>query len=213
MPHYLTDPQKIAVETFDKIREQANLGGFSRDEVQIVLQMIRACGEPTLAEKIRISPNVMKVGKKAIKNYGNILYDFGTVKCALDEALLYQEPLCFVRKASVISQARANKQSRSMTGVSQWKNYVKGSIALFGHSSTALMYLLEMIKSKTFEKPALIIATNCGFVNAAESKQLLMDSYDELEIEYITVEGTNGGSMLAAAAFNTLLRVQKEEYV
>lgn len=213
MSNYLCDPHKIEAETFDKIREQANLEGFSHDEIQVVLQMIRVCGEPALAEKTHISPNAIKASKKAIKNYANILYDFGAVKCGLDEALLYQEPLCFVQKAAVISQAKANKQSRAMTGVSQWKNYIKGSIAIFGHSSTALIYLLEMIKTKQFDKPALIIATNSGFVNATAGKRSLMDSYDELEIEYITVEGTTGGSMLAAAAFNTLLRIQRKEYV
>nr|CAA6829476.1 MAG: Precorrin-8X methylmutase [uncultured Thiotrichaceae bacterium] len=213
MVNYLCDPHKIEIETFNKIREQADLEGFSSDEIQIVMQMIRAWGEPELATKIRISPKAIKAGKKAIKNYATMLYDFGTVKCALEDALLYQEPMCFIQKASVISQAKANKQSRAMTAVSQWKNYVKGSIAIFGQSSSALMYLLEMVKKKEFEKPALIIATNSGFVNAAEGKQILMDSYDELEIEYITVEGTIGGSMLAAAAVNALLRVQKGELV
>lgn len=213
MINYLCDPHKIEIETFDKIREQANLEGFSSDEVQIVLQMIRMWGEPALAEKIHFSPNAIKAGKKAIKNYANMLYDVETVKCALEDSLLYQEPMCFIRKASTISQAKANKQSRAMTAVSYWKNYINGGIAIFGQSSSALMYLLDMIKTKEFDKPALIIATNSGFVNAAEGKQLLMDSYDELGVEYITLEGTVGGSMLAAAAVNALLKVQKGEYV
>jgi precorrin-8X/cobalt-precorrin-8 methylmutase len=213
MTNYLSDPQKIESKTFDKIREQADLQRFSSDEKQIVMHMVRVCGEPALADKIHISPRAVKVGKRAVKKYANILYDFETVKCAMDDSLLYQEPMCFVSKAAIISQAKANKQSRAMTAVSQWKNYVKDSIAVFGYSSSALMYLLEMIKNKEFDKPALIIATNPGFVNAAEGKQLLMDSYDELEIEYITLEGTIGGSMLAAAALNALLKVQKEEFV
>lgn len=213
MTNYLSDPQKIESKTFDRIREQTDLQRFDNDEKQIVLHMIRICGEPALADKIHISPKAIRTGKKAVKKYANILYDFDTVKCALDENLLYQEPMCFVSKAAIISQAKANKQSRAMTAVSQWKNYVKGSIAVFGYSSSALMYLLEMIKSKEFDKPALIIATNPGFVNATAGKQLLMDSYDELEIEYITVEGTIGGSMLAAAALNGLLKVQREELV
>ncbi|MEZ5535034.1 MAG: precorrin-8X methylmutase [Thiolinea sp.] len=213
MTNYLSDPQKIESKNFDRIRELADLQRFSHDEKQIVIQMIRVCGEAALADKIHISPNAVKVGLKAIKKYANILYDFDTVKCGLNESLLYQEPMCFVSKASVISQAKANKQSRAMMAVSQWKSYVLDSIAIFGHSSSALMYLLEMVKNKEFDKPALIIATNSGFVNAEEGKQLLMDSYDELGIEYITIEGTIGGSMLAAAAMNALLKVQKEEFV
>ncbi len=213
MTSYLCDPHKIEIETFDKIREQANLEGFSGDEIQIVLHMIRMWGEPGLADKIYFSPNAIDIAKKAIKNYANILYDVEPVKCALDESLLYQEPMCFIRKASAISQAKANKQSRAMTAVSHWKNYVNGSIAIFGQSSSALMYLLDMIKSKEFDKPALIIATNSGFVNAAKGKQLLRDSYADLEVEYITLAGTIGDSTLAAAALNALLKVQKGDFV
>lgn len=213
MTNYLSDPQKIESKTFERIREQTDLQRFTNDEKQIVMHMIRTCGEPALAEKIHISSEAVKVGKRAIKKYANMLYDFETVKCALDESLLYQEPMCFVSKAAIISQAKANKQSRAMTAVRQWKNYVQGSIAIFGYSSSALIYLLEMIKTREFDKPALIIATNPGFVNAAEGKRLLMDSYAELEIEYITIEGTIGGSMLAAAAMNALLKIQKEELV
>ncbi|CAA6810443.1 MAG: Precorrin-8X methylmutase [uncultured Thiotrichaceae bacterium] len=213
MANFLCDPHKIEIETFDKIREQANLEGFSSDEVQIVLHMVRMWGEPALSQKIHFSPKAIKAGKKAIKNYANMLYDVETVQCALEKSLLYQEPMCFIRKASTISQAKASKQSRAMTAVSHWKNYIKGGIAIFGQSSSALMYLLDMIKTKEFDKPALIIATNSGFVNAAEGKQLLRDSYDELGVEYITLEGTVGGSMLAAAAVNALLRVQKGEFV
>ncbi|PID99929.1 MAG: precorrin-8X methylmutase [Thiothrix nivea] len=213
MINYLSDPQKIESRTFEKIRELTDLQRFSEDEKQIVLHMIRTCGEPVLAENIYISPEATQVGKKAVKKYANILYDFDTVRCALDESLLYQEPMCFVGKAATISQAKANKQSRAMTAVNQWKNYIKGSIAVVGYSSSALMYLLEMLKTKEFDKPALIIATNPGFVNATEGKQLLMESYDELEVEYITVAGTGGGSLLAAAALNGLLKVQRGELV
>ncbi len=213
MINYLSDPQKIESRTFEKIRELTDLQRFSKDEKQIVLHMIRTCGEPTLADHIHISPKATQVGKKVIKKYANILYDFDTVRCALDESLLYQEPMCFVGKAAIISQAKANKQSRAMTAVNQWKNYIKGSIAVVGYSSSALMYLLEMLKTKEFDKPALIIATNPGFVNATEGKQLLMESYNELEVEYITVAGTGGGSLLAAAALNGLLKVQRGELV
>ena len=213
MQTYLRDPEKIESQTFDRIRELTNLDRFSSDEKQVVLHMIRACGDPSLAEKIRFSPMAIETGKKAIKKYACMLYDFETVKCGLDESLLYQEPMCFINKATVISQAKANKQTRAMTAVDHWKNYCKNAITIFGESSTALAHFLELLKAGELQQPALIIATNAGFINAEGAKKALTDQYDEMNIEYITIEGESGGCMLAAAAMNALLMIQKECYI
>ncbi|MGB0846474.1 MAG: precorrin-8X methylmutase [Thiolinea sp.] len=213
MQNYLRDPDKIECQTFDRIRELTNLDRFSSDEKQVVLHMVRTCGNPALAEKIRFSPNAIEVGKKAIKKYACMLYDFETVKCGLNEELLYQEPMCFINKAAVISQAKASKQTRAMTAVDHWKNYSKDAITIIGHSGTALARLLELLKDKQIDQPALIIATPPGFVNAEAAKQALLDQYDESNTEYISITGETGGCMLAAATMNALLMIQKEIYI
>ena len=49
-------------------------------------------------------------------------------------------------------------------------------------------------------RPALVVGMVVGFVNAAEAKELLMDS----GLVYITVAGRKGGSAVAAATVNAL---------
>lgn len=213
MAHYVRDPKKIEATTYDLIRELVPLSAFSDDEQQIALHMVRACGEPALVEKLRISSKAVKKGKKAIKNYAHLLYDYDSVQCGLQADLLDQEPLCFINKANVVSQSKAKGQTRSMTAIDHWKPYLKNSIALFGHSSTALLYLLEQVKAEALPKPQLIIATPPGFVNTEEAKLLLENQYDDLGIEYILIEGQRGGSMLAAAAMNALLLMHHDRYV
>lgn len=213
MATYVRDPKKIEKTTYDTIRELAPLGDFSEDEQQIALHMVRACGEPALVEKLRISPKAVKKGKKAIKNYAHLLYDYDAVQCGLKAELLDQEPLCFINKANVVSQAKAKGQTRSMTAVDHWKPYLNNAIALFGHSSTALLYLLEQVKAEALPKPKLVIATPPGFVNTEEAKALLESQYDDLGIEYILIAGQRGGSILAAAAMNALLLMHNDRYV
>lgn len=213
MQNYLRDPEKIDSQTFDRIRELTNLDRFSSDEKQVVLQMIRTCGDTSLAERIRFSPNAIEAGKKAIKRYACMLYDNESVQCGFNGELLYQEPMCFINKATVISQAKANKQTRAMTAVDQWKQYSKDAITVIGYSSTALARLLELLKGKKIDQPALVIATAPGFVNAVAAKQALIDQYSELSTEYITIEGEYGGCLLAAAALNALLMIQKGIYI
>ena len=50
--------------------------------------------------------------------------------------------------------------------------------------------------------PAVVVGRPVGFVGAADSKALLAQNG---RIPYITVEGTKGGSPIAAAAVNAML--------
>jgi precorrin-8X/cobalt-precorrin-8 methylmutase len=45
-------------------------------------------------------------------------------------------------------------------------------------------------------------------VNAEAAKQMLWQQHEELGVECIVVNGTRGGSVLAAAALNALLKMQ-----
>lgn len=209
---YIRDPEKIEVQIWDRIRELSDFSELSTDQQQIVLYLIRACGEPSLAQRVKFSPHAIEAGKKAIKKYAYMLYDHDMLGGNLDRSLLYQEPLCFINKSSVISMAKSTKQTRAMTAVDLWKPYLKNSITVFGYSSTALCRLLELLKEGEVEKPALIIAMPSGFINTEYGKEILQESYDELGVEYILIEGRWGGIMFAAAAVNALLSIQQGIY-
>jgi precorrin-8X/cobalt-precorrin-8 methylmutase len=60
--------------------------------------------------------------------------------------------------------------------------------------------LLDMIDAGQC-LPAAIVGTPVGFVAATEAKRELMGR----SVPYVTVEGTRGGSAVAAAAANALL--------
>jgi precorrin isomerase len=61
------------------------------------------------------------------------------------------------------------------------------------------MTLASMVKEGC--KPALVVATPVGFVNAARSKELIR----ELTIPSITTVGTQGGTPVAVAVVNGLI--------
>ncbi len=210
--HYLRDPERIRQQNYEKIRELVPLERFTRDQRQVVIHMVRAYGDPELAHHLQFSDSAIDVALKLIKRRHNILYDVELVRHALDESLLYQEPLSFLGKASVISQAKAHKQTRAMTAVEYWRPYMADSVILIGQSATALFHLLEIIKDGA-PKPALIIATSRGFVNAEPAKQALWDQREDLGVECIVLNGSRGGGVLAAAALNALLMIQQGTYI
>jgi precorrin-8X/cobalt-precorrin-8 methylmutase len=74
-----------------------------------------------------------------------------------------------------------------------------GSIIVIGNAPSALLVLCDMIQKGI--RPALIIGTPVGFVNAAESKELLRT----FDISSISNEGTRGGTPVAVAAMNEII--------
>ncbi len=71
-----------------------------------------------------------------------------------------------------------------------------------GNAPTALREVLALA-AEGVARPALVIGMPVGFVDAEESKDALIAS----DLTFIAIQGTRGGSPLAAATVNALLRV------
>lgn len=89
---------------------------------------------------------------------------------------------------------------------------MNGSIVLIGQSGTALFRLLELIKEGA-PRPALIIASPRGFINAEASKQYIGESQCWIDSDCIVVTGPHGGGVLAATAMNALLMMHNGIYI
>jgi precorrin-8X/cobalt-precorrin-8 methylmutase len=85
-------------------------------------------------------------------------------------------------------------------------NELEGGIYVVGNAPTALLRLIELLSEGKIN-PALIIGLPVGFVNAAESKALLM----EQNISFITNQGRKGGSNIAAGVVNALIILANEK--
>jgi len=221
MIKYETDPIKIKNASFDFIREQIsqlNQSFFDElkpEEQQIAVEMIQASGDLSILENLRFSESVVKKALSTLDNDFDLLCDTDTVICGLKHKYLKDEPISFINKANVITQAKTNKSTRSMVAVDLWKRYLPGSIILIGSEPTALFRLLEIIEElKTDDAdnlPALIIATPSGFIGATEAKDYLWEHQEALGIECITLLGTRGSNNLTATAMNTLLKLHSEK--
>ena len=210
MIDFLRDPERIRQQSDARLREQVALDLFPLEQQPVVIEMVQACGDPTLVQHLRFSKQALTVARKAIKQRQNLLFDVELVKHALDTMLLYQEPLGFLGRASVISHAKSNKQTRALTAVDCWKPHLAGSIVLIGQSGTALFRLLEILQDGAAPRPSLVIAAARGFVNAEAAKHMLWEQHEALGVECIVVNGTRGGSVLAASALNALLKMQQD---
>ena len=78
-------------------------------------------------------------------------------------------------------------------------------IVAMGNAPTALVQAIRSTAEMTGQRP-LLVGVPVGFVNAAESKDLLIEQNDC----YITSLGRKGGSPVAAAIINALIRLAAE---
>ena len=211
MIKYETDPIKISKKSSQTIKELLSLDHLNELEQEITIQMVQASGDLTILENLRFSETAVEVALEILSDEFDLLCDSETVACGIKQKYLKDEPICLMGKANVISQAKAKKQTRSMTAVDLWKPYLADSIVLIGSESTALLRLLEVLEEMNEndedKKPALIIATPVGFTGATEAKNYLWENQEKLGVPCITLLGTRGSSNLSATAINTLLKM------
>lgn len=208
IPKYIKDPHLIEEKSFEQIKRLTDFSGFDSDQQQIVMRLVHTCGNPDIAQQVKISSGAVNAGIQAITHNKAIFCDVEMVAQGLTKRFLNSQPRCFLNHPDVAEIAQKNNETRTMTALQFWKEDLQDSIAIIGNAPTALFRLLEMIDANGV-KPALIIGIPVGFIGAAESKDYLWKRHSALGVECITLLGNAGGSALAAGAFNTLVRLQR----
>ncbi len=208
---YEINPTAIERESFRQIRELTTLDGLTREQQQVVMRIVHSVGIPEVAAQVRLSEGACKQGLQALADAKPMLCDVEMVKQGITKRMIATPPLCYLNHDTVPALAKECGETRSMAALQLWRDQLKGSVVVIGNAPTALFRLLEMIEQGA-DKPALIIGMPVGFVGAAESKQALWDCHRELGIECITLLGRQGGSAVASATYNALLRCNHGEW-
>jgi precorrin-8X/cobalt-precorrin-8 methylmutase len=113
---------------------------------------------------------------------------------------------CFMDDPDVIQKAARNNTTRAAAAVDAAVKDMAHGIYAVGNAPTALLHLMELIRRGS-ATPALVIGLPVGFVNAAESKEMLAS----MDFPHITNKGRKGGSTLAVAVVNALLLLASEK--
>lgn len=198
---YLRDPQAIYAQSFATIRAECDLSRLPEDAHDIAIRMVHACGMPDIVQDIAVSAAFPSAARKAITAGKPVFVDAEMVRQGVITnrdgiSCLFNDP-----RAKDIG-IRQNT-TRSAAAVELWLPQLEGCLAVIGNAPTALFRLLELIEEHG-KKPAAIIGLPVGFVGAAESKRALeTHSYG---IPFLTLRGRRGGTAMAAAAINALMK-------
>ena len=202
---WLREPEAIYKESFATIEREAALEQFPAALRDVAVRMIHACGMVDLADDIAWRGDVVAAANAAIATGKPVFCDCEMVRSGVIRRYLPKgfEPDCTLNDPQTPALAKSLATTRSAAAVELWKPKLEGAVVLIGNAPTTLFHLLEQIETGG-PKPAAIVAAPVGFVGAAESKQALVESQND--IPFVTVSGRRGGSAIASAALNAIIK-------
>ena len=190
-------PHEIEQLSFQIIDGEAGDHGFSTDQWPVVRRVIHTSADFEWQQMIRFHPQAIVSGVSAIRSGRPIITDTNMARAGIrqrDLARFGGTVNCYMTDERVAETAARKGITRAKAAVDVAAPEITGGIYVVGNAPTALLRLVELIDQGTL-RPALVVGLPVGFVNAAESKTLLLGS----DVPYITNVGRKGGSNVAAA--------------
>ena len=186
---------------------------FSGLQWLIARRMVHTTADFDLLNHIMFSPGAVDAGLAALQS-GCVLYT-DTQMARMGIPMRRMTPLggevrCLLGDPRVEGLARENNTTRTRACVDlALDDHGLGadSIYVIGNAPTALIRLLELVEEGK-ARPALIVGMPVGFVNAAESKELLIA---QKTVPFVTIRGRKGGSALAACVINQMAHCLLEQ--
>ncbi|RME78251.1 MAG: precorrin-8X methylmutase [Chloroflexi bacterium] len=200
-------PHEIEQESFRIIRSEMEANGFSEAELAVVVRVIHATADFDFQRILRFHPRAIEAGIEAIRRGATIVTDVRMVQAGISQAILAEfggQTVCDIAHPEVREQARAQGLTRSIVAMRRNAAHIDGGIVAIGNAPTALLEVVRLVREEGI-RPALVVGMPVGFVKAAESKEELLT----LDVPYITAVGRKGGSPVAAATVNALLRLAR----
>jgi len=183
---------------------------FSGDEWLVVRRMIHTSADFELPSLVHFHSEAVRKGMEALMKGCLIVTDTEMARMGITARRMDRlgcSVLCYINEPNVKEKAQQEGSTRASAAVDYALPRLNGGIYVVGNAPTALLALLRRIKEGKC-RPTLIVGMPVGFVNAAESKELLMEQKD---IPYITIQGRKGGSALAASVVNQMSELALEK--
>ena len=184
---FIKQPMEIENRSMEIIAPYLAEYKLSEAEIKVYSRMIHASGDVDYAKVIRVHPQAIEAMQQALKKGAHIYTDVEMVRTGINKKKLASfggEVHCLVADEKIAAEAKAQGITRSMAAMRSFGKALDGAIIAIGNA------------------PAAIVGIPVGFVGAADSKELLAKND---KVPYITVEGTKGGSPIAASVVNAVM--------
>ena len=176
------------------------------DEIKpIVIRVIHTTADFDFAENLKFSEGAVEKALEAIKNGVTFVTDTNMAKAGINKKLLEKhgcKAVCFMADEDVAKTASQRGITRAAASAEKAAELKEPVIYAVGNAPTALVRICELSAEGKIS-PKLVIGAPVGFVNVIQSKEMLTQT----RIPYIAAMGRKGGSTVAAAICNALLKM------
>lgn len=203
---FIKKPMEIENRSMEIIAPHLQGLNLSEDQVKVYSRIIHAAGDVEYAPIIRLHPELIVSARKALEKGCNIYTDVEMVRTGINKRKLAAfggQVFCKVADPEIAKVAKEQGITRSMAAMRSFGQDMNGAIIAIGNAPTALFEVLRMVEEENL-RPAAIVGIPVGFVGAADSKAELAAN---TLVPYATVEGTKGGSPIAAAVVNAIMYI------
>jgi precorrin isomerase len=186
----------IEAESYRILNERVDLARWQPGARDVVARMIHATADVDYATTTLIGSHAVVSGIEALKAHAPVIADVEMVRAGITGGNV----LCYLADAPPATDDTTRTAAAMQAAVAE---HPTGAVFVIGCAPTALFELVRLAEEGAV-KPALVVGLPVGFVGAAESKQALRDS----GIAHLAISnvGEKGGSAVAAAALNALMR-------
>jgi precorrin-8X/cobalt-precorrin-8 methylmutase len=186
----------IEEESYRILAGRVDLDAWAPGPRAVIARVIHASADVDLARSMVVDEAAVAAGVTAVEAQARAIADVEMVRAGITA----YPTTCLVRDAEA---GRGGFPTRSAMAVrAAAARHADGAIWVVGCAPTALQELVHLIAAGTV-RPALVIGLPVGFVGAADAKAALR----QLDVPAISNTGEKGGSAVAAAAFNALVRL------
>lgn len=205
------DPTSIEQRSFAIIdAEVGDAKPFSGRCWEVARRIVHTSADFSLLEQLVIDETAVAAGVAAIRAGRPIFTDTQMAAAGMPTRRLAPfgaTASCLLTLPGVAERAREYGCTRSRAAVETAGDMLENAILAVGNAPTTIIALLEHLR-RGGKAPALVIGMPVGFVNAAESKDLLLE---HAPLPSIVIRGRRGGSPLAAATINALAEIALRE--
>ena len=184
----------IEAESYRILAGRVDLSRFGPLAAAVVARVIHASADLEYADSMVVDEAAVQAGLAAVAGGAPVIADVEMVRHGITGV----DSRCYLPPA-------AEGTTRTAAGIAAAAaDHPQGAVVVVGCAPTALDEVVRLHQADRFH-PALVIGMPVGFVGAAESKERLRTS----GLAAISNIGEKGGSAVAAAALNAIVRLSR----
>lgn len=186
----------IEAESYRILETRVDLAHLAPGARAVVERIIHASADLQFATSMVIDETAVEAGMAALRSAAPVICDVEMVRHGIRGV----PTECFLAEVPPADDAEHTRAAAGMRAAAA--RHPTGAVVVVGCAPTALDAVVDLAATGRFD-PALVVGLPVGFVGAAESKARLRAG----GLPSISNVGEKGGSAVAAAAVNALVRL------